>query len=159
MTPAQRRALGHRRIEVGTWWNPSTPDDVRDEQKRADLARAALSTSVLTSPPTGDPAQIDTAVRGWNALDAQVKAFVLEDPSTFWWTRDDQVKRGQAFESQIESYRQTFARLGTAVPAAPTPPATPGGLLASGTMFGDVADTLKWAVIAYLAFQFLGRRR
>lgn len=157
MTPAKRRALG-RRVEVGTWWNPATPDDVRAEQKRADTARALLSTSLASSPPTGDPTAIDNAVRGWNALDAQVRAYVLEDPSTFWWTRDDQVSRGQAFEVQIEAFRQQFGRLGAAVPPAPAPPpASPGGLLAT-PLLGDTAEIIKWAAIAFIAYELLGRR-
>jgi hypothetical protein len=160
MTPAKRRALG--RQEVGTWWNPATPDDVRAEQKRADTARAALTASLVSSPPTGDPTQIDNAVRAWNALDAQVRAYALEDPSTFWWTRDDQVSRGIAFEVQIEANRQQFGRLGTAVPPAPAPPpASPtnpaGGLLAT-PLLGDAAEILKWGAIAFIAYELLGRR-
>lgn len=159
MNPAKRRAhaaLG-RSGEVGTIWNPATPDDVRAEQKRADSARAALGTSLATSPPSGDATQIDNAVRGWNALNAQVQAYVAEDPSIFWWTRDDQVKRGTSYETQIESYRQTFARLNVAVPAAPAgPPPAPGGLLAT-PLFGDLADTLKWAAIGFIAYKLFTR--
>jgi hypothetical protein len=142
---------------VGTWWNPATPDDVRAEQKRADLARAALATSLASSPPTGDPTQIDNAVRAWNALNAEVQAYVLEDPSTFWWTRDEQVKRGTTYETKIESYRQTFGRLGAAVPPAPDPPPKPGGLLDT-PLFGDVSELLKWGAIAFVAYSLLGRR-
>jgi hypothetical protein len=163
MTPAKRRALGVRaeHEQVGTWWNPSTPDDVRAEQKRVDTARAALATSLATKAPTGDPVQIDNAVRGWNALNAEVISYVSEDPSAFWWSRDTQVSRGQAYETQIESYRVTFGSLGAAVPPPPAAPpgsTQPGGLLAPGSMFGDVADTLKWAVIGFLAVKLLDRR-
>jgi hypothetical protein len=157
MTPAKQRALG-RRTEVGTWWNPATPDDVRTEQKRADTARAALSTALVATPPTSsDIAALGAAVIAWNALDAEVKAYALEDPSTFWWTRDTQVSRGQAYETQIESYRQTFARLGAAVPPAPAPAPKPGGLLDT-PLFGDTAELFKWGAIAFIAYSLLGRR-
>jgi hypothetical protein len=152
MTPAKARALG---VRVGTLWNPSMPDDVRAAQKRADQARASLATALASSPPkSGDPAAIDTAVRGWNTLNSQVQAYVLEDPSIFWWTRDDQVKRGQGFETQIESYRQTFERFGSAMPPAPAPPPKQPGLL-DQPLFGDLAETLKWAAIAFIAYKVL----
>lgn len=161
MTPAKRRALGAsartRAAEVGTWWNPATPDDVRGAQKRADSARAALSTALASSPPAGDPAAIDAAVRTWNPLDAQVRAYALEEPSAFWWTRDEQVKRGAAFEVQIESNRATFGRLGAAVPPAPAPETKPGGLLDT-PLLGDMSEILKWGAIAFIAYNLFGRR-
>jgi len=157
MTPAKRRALGLRE-EVGSMWNPSTPDDVRAEQKRADSARAALSTAIASKPPTGgDPVAIDNTVRGWNALDAQVRAYMLEEPSILWWTRDEQVKRGQAFETQIESFRQQFERLGAAVPPAPPPPPPPTGLFDT-PLLSDVSSIVKWGAIAFLAYELLGKR-
>lgn len=158
MTPAKRRALGATREQVGTWWNPATPDDVRAEQKRVDAARAGVATPLATSPPKGDPTEIDNAVRGWNSTNALAVSYVAEEPSVFWWSRDDQLKQGQMLEAQIESYRQTFSRLSVPVPSAPAPAPTQPGIM-NTPLFGDLADTLKWAVIGFLAYELLGKSK
>lgn len=150
----RRRARGG---EVGAWWNPASPDDVRAEQKRADATRAAITASLLTTPPSGDPVQVDNAVRAWNALDAQVRAYVLEDPSALWWTRDEQVKRGTDYEAQMEGLRQQLGKLSVSVPPPPaTPPPTPGGAFSLPGV-SEVTDLVKWGVIAWAAFTFLGK--
>ena len=155
VTPAKARALGLPAESVGTLWNPSTPGDVTSEQARLRTAFTALNAALASSPPQGDPVNVNLAVVAYNALSKQIKDYLAEDPAVLWWNRDDQVKRGQDFESQVESWRARFAGMSVAVPAAPAPAAEPKGSDPLG--LGNVADTLKWAVVAFLAFKAFGK--
>lgn len=139
--------------KVGSWYNPATPSDVRDEQQRVRAARDALNAALQTSKPTGDPAAIDTAVRGWNGTSADVDKYLGEEPGVFWWTRDEQVQHGKNLESQIESWRLRFARLNVDVPEKPAPaPSDSGGLLGLGNMSG-----LSTALLLIGAAMLLGK--
>jgi hypothetical protein len=155
ITPAKARALGLAPETVGTLWNPSFPSDVTNEQARLRTAFTALNAALAASPPQGDPTNVNLAVVAYNALAKQISSYLAEDPAVLWWNRDDQVKRGQDFEAQLESWRVRFAGMSVAVPAAPAPTAEPKGSDPLG--LGNVADTLKWAVVAFLAFKVLGK--
>lgn len=148
VTPAKARALGLHPDMVGTIWNPATPGDVTAEQARVRTAFTALNAALAASPPQGDPASINLAVTAYNALSTQVKAYLAEDPSLFWWSRDTQVDKGKDYEAQIESWRQRFAAMSVAVPMAPAPPAASS----SSDLFGTL-NNVALAVIAFLAFQ------
>jgi hypothetical protein len=148
----------HPRDRVGVWWNPASPDDVRAEQERVRAARAGVNTSLKSKPPSGDPAEIDAAVRAWNALDTEVALYLNEEPSAFWWSRDEQVTKGKGHEAQIESWRAKFGTLGVAVPAPPAPATAPAGSTANDPLgLGNVAETVKWLAIAFLAYKLLGK--
>lgn len=156
VTPAKARALGLHPDMVGTLWNPAFPQDVRDEQQRVRTAFTALNAALAATPPKGDPTEIGLAVAAYNALSKKVSDYLAADPSMFWWTRDTQVSDGKDFEAQIESWRQKFGAMQVAVPAAPpAPPATSPSSDPLG--LGNVADTLKWGVIAFLAFKLLSK--
>jgi len=133
------------------------PQDVRDEQARVRTAFTGLNTALQTSPPQGDATQVHNALTAYNALSSKVTAYLLADPSTFWWTRDTQVTEGKDYEAQLESWRQKFAAMQVAVPAAPPAPAPSSSPSSDPLGLGNVADTLKWAVLGYLAFKLLGK--
>jgi hypothetical protein len=141
---------------VGTFWNPATPSDVRDEQARVRTAFTALNTALQTSPPKGDPNEVNLAVTAYNALSKKISDYLATDPAVFWWSRDTQVDDGKNYEAQIESYRQRFATMQVAVPAAPPAPAPSSSPSSSDPLgLGNVAETLKWGLIAFLAFKLL----
>jgi hypothetical protein len=154
LTPAKARALGLPPQMVGTLWNPATPQDVRDEQARVRAAFTGLNTALATSPPQGDAATVNLAVSQYNAFSKKVSDYLASDPAILWWNRDAQVSDGQNYEAQIESWRQKFASMSVAVPAAPpAPPASHDPL----DFLGNINDTIKWVVLGYLAIKLLGK--
>lgn len=134
---------------VESWWNPATAADVTAAQKRVSVARAGVNAGLLSKPPTGDPAALDAAVKGWNTLDSELDSYLNESPSVFWWTRDEQVSRGRVFEDQIEAWRTRFAKMGASMPNAPAAPPSQGGLFAG---LGDIGTPLLVLGVGILLF-------
>jgi hypothetical protein len=149
--------MQRRRIQgpVGSWWSPASPDEVRTEQRRVETSRAALNAGLESRAPTGEPGAVNAAVTAWNLLDAQIAAYTSEEPSVWWWTRDEQLKRGQNYEVQIEAWRKRFGSLGASVPESSLPQTPPSSDPLS--VLANVGDVVKWVALAYVASQLLGK--